>query len=199
MTDMPKGEPEANGAARPLIAITPEVMARLRDPRVTVGWLLIAVGAVAVFLGYWGVSSSLDTGKQLPYLVSGGIGGVFLLGLGTSLLFSSDLADARGQIRELRGMIEELESRLVGVVADDALVVEADAAATASSRRSTSSAGGVSGSNGHRVVALPSGSTFHEPGCGVLAGKEGAQKVDARQISDRRLTPCRLCEPALRD
>lgn len=56
-------------------------------------WVAIAVGALAVIIGWLGVSGTGFVFEQLPYVVSGGIGGLFLLGLGASLLLSADLRD----------------------------------------------------------------------------------------------------------
>jgi hypothetical protein len=53
----------------------------------------IVAGVVALVLGYFGVSGTLDTGKQIPYVVSGGMAGLFLLGLGALLWLSADLRD----------------------------------------------------------------------------------------------------------
>jgi hypothetical protein len=56
-------------------------------------WLCVIGGAVCLFVGYLGVSDTLETGKQLPYVVSGGMVGLFLLGLGALLWLSADLRD----------------------------------------------------------------------------------------------------------
>jgi hypothetical protein len=56
-------------------------------------WLCIIGGAGALLAGYFGVSGTLETGKQLPYVVSGGMVGLFLLGLGALLWLSADLRD----------------------------------------------------------------------------------------------------------
>ena len=56
-------------------------------------WLCVIGGAVALLVGYLGVSDTLDTGEQLPYVVSGGMVGLFLLGLGAMLWLSADLRD----------------------------------------------------------------------------------------------------------
>ncbi|HYH49343.1 MAG TPA: hypothetical protein VEG38_07320 [Acidimicrobiia bacterium] len=56
-------------------------------------WLCVIAGAVALLIGYLGVSDTLDTGEQLPYVVSGGMVGLFLLGLGAVLWLSADLRD----------------------------------------------------------------------------------------------------------
>jgi hypothetical protein len=56
-------------------------------------WFLIAAGALAIFVGWNGVSTEALTAKQVPYIVSGGIGGLFLLGVGAMLWLSADLRD----------------------------------------------------------------------------------------------------------
>ena len=96
-------------AARPaLIQATPEALERFRDPR-TVLAIVAGVGAaVALLLGYLGVSDTLDPGQQLPYLISGGVGALFLLGVAATLLFSTDLSATRREVRELREEIADL-------------------------------------------------------------------------------------------
>lgn len=56
-------------------------------------WVLIAVGGLAIVLGWLGVRSEPLTQKQIPYVVSGGIGGLFLLAVGAMLWLSADLRD----------------------------------------------------------------------------------------------------------
>jgi hypothetical protein len=56
-------------------------------------WVLIAFGGLAIVLGWNGVSGRALTAQQIPYVVSGGIGGLFLLGVGAMLWLSADLRD----------------------------------------------------------------------------------------------------------
>lgn len=56
-------------------------------------WVLIAVGALALVLGWLGVRSEALTQKQIPYIISGGIGGILLAGVGAMLWLSADLRD----------------------------------------------------------------------------------------------------------
>ena len=65
----------------------------------------VVAGAIALVLGWCGVADETLTAQQLPYLVSGGIGGLFLLGLGATLLLSADLRD---DWRKLDRIEEEL-------------------------------------------------------------------------------------------
>jgi hypothetical protein len=56
-------------------------------------WGCVAAGLIALLVGYFGVSGTLETGEQIPYVVSGGLVGLFLLGLGALLWLSADLRD----------------------------------------------------------------------------------------------------------
>src|SRR5688572_30289562 len=56
-------------------------------------WGFVALGAVVVAAGWVGVSGSALPAEQLPYIISAGIGGMFLLGLGATLWLSADLRD----------------------------------------------------------------------------------------------------------
>ncbi len=99
-------------AGRPLIEVSPDLAERLRDPRILLAIVAVAAGAIALFAGYLGVSGTLDPAKQIPYLVSGGVGGLFLLGLAAALLFSSDLSTARREVRELRDVVDRMAAQL---------------------------------------------------------------------------------------
>jgi len=64
-------------------------------------------GAVALFVGWNGASRTAYPAEQLPYLLSGGLVGLFLFGVGATLWLSADLRDEWG---ELRGIREELRA-----------------------------------------------------------------------------------------
>ncbi|MDT7551313.1 MAG: hypothetical protein QOE84_3707 [Actinomycetota bacterium] len=65
-------------------------------------WILIAGGALALLLGYIGVKDTAYVVEQLPYVISGGLLGLFLLGLGTVLLLSADLRDQWRVLLDIR-------------------------------------------------------------------------------------------------
>ena len=56
-------------------------------------WAFVGIGAVVLIVGWVGVSGSALPAEQLPYIISAGIGGMFLLGLGAMLWLSADLRD----------------------------------------------------------------------------------------------------------
>ncbi|HEX3784512.1 MAG TPA: hypothetical protein VHX38_33045 [Pseudonocardiaceae bacterium] len=58
-----------------------------------VSLVLTIVGAVMLISGWVGVSGTNVLSEQSPYIVSGGLGGIFLLGIGATLWISADLRD----------------------------------------------------------------------------------------------------------
>jgi hypothetical protein len=79
----------------------------------------IAIGMVALVVGWIRISDEVYPAAQLPYILSGGLGGLFLLGLGSTLWLSADLRD---EWRELRRLRDELaRDRGARVVASEAL------------------------------------------------------------------------------
>lgn len=56
-------------------------------------WILISLGGLAVVLGWLGVRTEALTQKQIPYIISGGIGGLLLVAVGAMLWLSADLRD----------------------------------------------------------------------------------------------------------
>lgn len=75
---------------------------RRRVLRVNVfGWVLIAAGLLAVISGYLGVRNEIDVSVQIPYLLSGGIGGLLLAMVGVTILLLHDIGTVRAGLRDL--------------------------------------------------------------------------------------------------
>ena len=64
-------------------------------------WVAVALGVVVLTVGYLGVSSTGYVFEQLPYVVSGAVGGLFLLGLGAMSWLSADLRDEWSKLDSL--------------------------------------------------------------------------------------------------
>ncbi|HVM41036.1 MAG TPA: hypothetical protein VM618_09705 [Acidimicrobiia bacterium] len=152
--------------------------------RPVVGWILIGIGGLAILLGYMGVSREALVAKQLPYLISGGIGGMVLVAVGAFFLGTEDLRKELVRLHRLEEMVEQLHETLLVPVGG----VEA--------RRVDTAAPAANGSG--RLVALAGSNTFHRADCRMVEGKS-AQTVAASSVRRRGLEPCRLCEPALAD
>jgi hypothetical protein len=70
------------------------------------GYACLLAGAVALVFGFAGVRNAADVVDEISYLVTGGIGAVFLLGVGATLLLSADLHD---DFRKLHRVEEKLD------------------------------------------------------------------------------------------
>jgi hypothetical protein len=60
--------------------------------RLAAGATLVA-GVVVLITGWHGVSGTAYPAEQLPYIISAGLGGLFLLGVSAALWLSADLRD----------------------------------------------------------------------------------------------------------
>ena len=69
--------------------------------------LCVVAGAGALVVGWFGVSGTLDTGKQLPFVVSGAMFGLFLLGIGALLWLSADLRDEWRKLDSIERHLDE--------------------------------------------------------------------------------------------
>lgn len=94
--------------------------------------LAAAGGFVVLLLGWIGVSGEGLAAKQLPYMISGGIGGIFLLGLAAVLWLSADLRDEWRVLEEIRAALAEEHPAESGT--DLAMTVEMDPVPTALAR-----------------------------------------------------------------
>jgi len=145
--------------------------------RPIVGWLLAVGGAVALFLGWLGVSGEALTAKQIPYLVSAGLTGVALFIMSGVFLATDDVRRQFKQIEELQRKVDDLYALFA---ADLATADAGDVAVAADPTQ---------------YVALPTGSSYHRPDCALVAGKSEAAAVGGKAIRDRGLSPCRVCSP----
>jgi hypothetical protein len=93
---------------------------RLQWDRV-LGVAAIVTGAVALLVGWSKVSATAYPAEQIPYVVSAGLGGLFLLGLGATLWQSAAMSD---EWRKLDRLEERLDA--AAAVEDTNMVVLPD-------------------------------------------------------------------------
>jgi hypothetical protein len=62
-------------------------------------------GGVALLLGWLGISDTVYPAEQLPYVISGGCVGLFVLGLGVTQWLSSDLRDEWRQLQDIKELL----------------------------------------------------------------------------------------------
>ena len=73
--------------------------------RPVIGWVLLAVSALFILFGWIGVSGTPVVAKQIPYVVSGGIFGVFLAVFGAYFLGTEELRKDSGRLDRLERMV----------------------------------------------------------------------------------------------
>ena len=69
-------------------------------------WAAFGAGGIFLLLGWFGVSDNVLPAGQLPYIISGGIGGACLIGIGAVLWLSADLRDEWGELHEIARHLE---------------------------------------------------------------------------------------------
>ena len=157
--------------------------------RPVIGWVLLALGALFVLLGWIGVSGEAIVGKQVPYLVSGGIGGVLLAIVGAYVLGTEELRKDSGRLDRLERQVQELHEVLLRRT--DLPVDVRRSVETVLSETSAHDSNGAS-----TFVALSGTASYHRPGCPMVEGKQGAAVMAPSTVRKRGLEPCPLCEPA---
>ena len=161
------------------------------------GWIFFGFGALLVILGYFGISDEPIVAKQLPYLISGGIGGILLAILGAYFMGIEELRRDSGRLDRIERQIEELHRALLERT-DAPPREQFSVTDDPTTRLSTV------GSNGNhpvdvaddQVLVVESGESFHRSGCALAAGKE-ATAVTRDVAAARGLRPCRVCEPVV--
>lgn len=151
------------------------------------GWILIGFGALLMLLGYLGVSREALPAKQIPYLVSGGIGGIFLAVLGAYFLGTQELRSDSGRLDRLEAMVQELHQALLRRPDAPDLTAMAEAASANGS--------GASSGPARRVVTVEGGELFHRAGCALVADKDSTEVTPAT-ARKKGLRPCPACTPA---
>lgn len=64
-------------------------------------------GLIVLLCGYIGISGTPHVAYQLPYLISCGAFGIFLLGIAAVSWISADLRDEWYELQTMRGLLEE--------------------------------------------------------------------------------------------
>jgi hypothetical protein len=93
--------------------------------------ILVGLGLLALLLGYLGVSGTVYPAEQLPYMISGGILGLFCLGTAALLYLSADMRDEWRKLDSIDESLKQLTGRTTRDADDDAGTAPADANALA--------------------------------------------------------------------
>jgi hypothetical protein len=68
----------------------------------TTAVVAVAAGLITLALGWVGASGTRKVPDQIPYIISGAVLGLFLLGVGATLWLSADLRDEWRSLQEIR-------------------------------------------------------------------------------------------------
>lgn len=104
--------------ARGSAAIRPSSAPGSLDWRQAVGGALLTLGFLAIMIAWYGVSGTLDPGKQMPYISSGGFGGAALIALGVTLLVAYEHARDRAALRDVLSELDAVRSQLEALDSD---------------------------------------------------------------------------------
>jgi hypothetical protein len=157
-----------------------------RAVRPWLGWILIGAAALLMLLGYLGVSREAVPAKQIPYLVSGGIGGMFLAVLGAYFLGTQEMRNDSGRLDRLERMVEELHHALL----------QRPDAPTVNLAEVGANGAGANGAPPRRVVVVDGGEMFHRPSCAMVTGKDAEGLTQVAAVK-RGLRACPACSPTL--
>jgi hypothetical protein len=89
-----------------------------RSSPVSVGVLLVVAGFIALFLAWNGAAAKDFVQGQLPYLISGGLVGLALVGCGLTVInVQARRADQAELLNRLEAMLETRDTEIVEAVA----------------------------------------------------------------------------------
>lgn len=165
--------------ARPTPA--PAVDQRFRNLQLilfTAGAILMPLGLIAIFLGWYGVAHTKYQYDQLPYVVSGGLLGLALVFLGGFLYFGAWLARIGTEQRESARQLTDAMLLLVDVVGKQSGVPAADSE--------------VGEASGAELVLAGNGSTVHRRDCPLINHRDDLRPLTGNETD---LGTCRVCQP----
>jgi hypothetical protein len=158
--------------------------------RPVVGWVLLGLSALFILFGWIGVSGTPVVAKQIPYVVSGGLAGVFLAVFGAYFLGTEELRKDSGRLDRLERMVAELHQILLS---------RPDAPAVTTAEAAGETEDVPARTNGQVYVSLSGSDMYHRPECAMVGSKSNSAMLAPSTIRKRQLTPCPLCEPTLVD
>ena len=136
------------------------------------GLTFVTAGFIFIFLAWNGSASQNIIMAQFPYVISGGIMGMALVGTGSLLLMLSTVRAERQLMTEKFDEIVTLLGRSL-------------AATQFSTNGGTDAATKVIAASAH----------YHRQECKILEGKTGLTRISLQQAVSEGLQSCRVCEP----
>jgi hypothetical protein len=143
------------------------------------GIVYCLAGFFLVFLGWNGAATYDRVEAQIPYVVSGGLGGLGLIIVGAALIVAQSVRADRVQLRD---SLEQLRE-----------AIERSAAERPVGATPAEASGALAASADDRVVAGPS--SYHRATCRVIEGQADVVTMARGEAVASGRTPCRVCAP----
>lgn len=137
------------------------------------GLVIVAIGFVAVAVGWFKAADTADVRVQMQAMISGGLGGLAFVLAGAALIHSH--ATTAGFRR-----LEHQLNRVADAVLDLAITEEHQLA-------------GLSPRAFEPTVVLASHASYHKPDCDLAAGRKGLRELSLGQAEQEQLRPCGVC------
>lgn len=162
--------PPAGPADQTSLGSAVRLVAALARPRI--GWILAGLGVLAIFIAWVQAADELFVARQIPYVISGGLGGLGLIVLGGVLLHAHDLYRYTDRLDRVEQKVDDIHRAMVAA-GEIVGLGEADGA----------------------VVMLPTGSTYHVSSCPAIKGKQTTTIDSAEAAAQQGRAACKLCAP----
>lgn len=151
---------------------------------------LVIAGFVVIAFGWWGAARFDHTPAQIPYVISGGLSGLGLIGAGLTLVIVNELRRHRSELsarldRALGPLVAARAGAASGAAGDE----EADGAQQASENNHTGAESATT------VVA--GRSAYHRDACHLLHGRADLPHMAPEEALAQGLEPCRICAPGV--
>ena len=146
------------------------------------GGVLMPLGVILVFIGWYGAAHTTRLFEEIPYLISGGMLGIVLSAIGAALYFGYWLTRLVAGERQTIEILARIEAKL------DGAAIEGNGA-----RLSGGAAGSGTAAAG-TLVATRTGTMFHRPDCAVVADRPQSE-LRTVKLPATGMAPCKLCSP----
>jgi hypothetical protein len=168
-----------------------------REIRSFAGYVALVLGAVLLFLGWYGASGAVRVAEQIPYLASASIPGAALVIAGAVQVAADRTRHSNERTAD---MVEALYHLLAEAVTDADVPRVPPGTDTATMPPRADASDGASGATAAASpaagpVRVGGGSRFHRPDCALAAGKTDVAVVSAGDIAERNLSACPICDP----
>jgi hypothetical protein len=145
------------------------------------GGVLMPLGVILVFIGWYGAAHTTRLFEEIPYLISGGLLGIVLSTIGAALYFGYWLTRIVAGERQMVEVLARMEAKLDGAAAEGNGTGSGSAAAASAAAPGT-------------FVGTRTGTMFHRPDCPVVADRAPGE-LRTVKLPATSMSPCKLCSP----